>query len=156
MLLDCHERIRSFTAMAQRLASPDAPASPEEVADTAGKVRRYFAVALPLHARDEEESLIPRLRGLDPAVDRELDAMRAEHADHEPILERLVALCDALVADPSRRGELGPALGETADALAHHFVEHLGREEAVIFPALARLAAEERARMVAELRARRA
>jgi iron-sulfur cluster repair protein YtfE (RIC family) len=142
--------------MAQRLARPDAVATPAEVADTAEKVRRYFGVALPLHARDEEESLIPRLRGKDPAVDRELDTMQAEHADHGPILDRLVALCDALVADPSRRVELGPALGELADTLATHFVDHLGREEAVIFPALARLPAEERAQMVAELRARRA
>jgi hypothetical protein len=155
LLLDCHDRIRSFTAMAQRLARGDPAAAPEEVADAAGQVRRYFAVALPLHARDEEESILPRLRGLDPEVDRELDAMHAEHAGHEPLLARLVALCDALAAEPSRRAELGPALGQVADELAGHFAEHLGREERAVFPALGRLSDGERAQIVAELRARR-
>jgi iron-sulfur cluster repair protein YtfE (RIC family) len=154
MLLECHERIRSFTALALRLAGPE-PAPPSEVADAAERVSRYFTKALPLHALDEEESLLPRLRGHDPAVDRELDAMHAEHAAHGPLLDRVVALCDALHADPGRRAELAPALREVAGALERHFVDHLGREEAVIFPALARLAPELRAQMVAELRARR-
>ena len=155
LLLECHERIRTFTALAARLArSPGLPSA--EVADAAARVRRYFAEALPLHARDEEESLLPRLRGRDPEVDRELGEMRREHETHGPVLDPVVELCGALAAEPSRHAALAPALAAAADALALHFDAHLGREERVIFPAIARhLSAAERAQAIAELRARR-
>jgi iron-sulfur cluster repair protein YtfE (RIC family) len=155
LLLECHERIRGFTALARRLGGA-AGVADAEVADAAAKVRRYFVEALPLHAADEEESLLPRLRGRDPAVDRELEAMHREHDEHQAILGRVVALCDALAADPSRHRELGPALAEAAGALERHFEAHLAREEEVIFPAVRReLGDSERARIAEELRARR-
>src|SRR5512138_2428637 len=91
-LLDCHQRIREFTSLAVRLAGarglPD-----EEIRDAAARVHRYFSVALPLHARDEEESLLPRLEGLDPDVDRELAEMMREHAEHGDPTDRVVAAC---------------------------------------------------------------
>lgn len=155
LLLDCHERIRSFTSLAERLArSPEAP--PDEVAAAAAKVRNYFAEALPLHARDEEESMVPRLRGRGAEVDHELDEMRREHVEHEALLGRLVALCDGLAADPARHSALAPELDQVATALREHFVPHLDREERVLFPALRALPEEERTAMVRELRARRA
>jgi iron-sulfur cluster repair protein YtfE (RIC family) len=155
VLLECHERIRAFTAMAARLASASAP-PPREVAEAAAKVRRYFADALPLHAADEEESILPRLRGRDPDVDRELAAMHREHGEHEPVLARVVALCAALAEDPSRHAELAPELGDAAEELARHFEAHLAREEQVVFPAIRRTLGEaERARVAEELRARR-
>jgi len=154
LLLDCHERIRSFTALAQRLArAPGTP--PAEIADAATKVRRYFADALPLHARDEEESMVPRLRGRGAEVERELAEMQREHGEHEPLLARLVALCDALAADPARHAALAPELDQVATALAGHFAAHLDREERVLFPAVRALPEAERAAMVRELRARR-
>ncbi len=68
LLLECHERIRSFLALARRIAEVG-PSAPGTVPEAAARVRRYFTEALPLHARDEEESILPRLRGLDPTVD---------------------------------------------------------------------------------------
>ncbi|HEX9400550.1 MAG TPA: hemerythrin domain-containing protein [Anaeromyxobacter sp.] len=53
----------------------------------------YFTEALPLHARDEEESVLPRLHGRDSAVDAELAAMEREHREHGPPLEVLVRAC---------------------------------------------------------------
>ncbi len=155
LLLECHERIRSFTALADRLAHTPGLA-PAEVADAAAQVRRYFTEALPLHARDEEESVLPRLTGRDPLVDRELVAMTAEHGDHGPILARVVEACDALAATPERHAEVAPELGRAARQLAMHFAAHLAREEEVVFPAVRALPPVERAAIVAELRARRA
>jgi iron-sulfur cluster repair protein YtfE (RIC family) len=153
LLLDCHARIRSFTALAARLAAERPPAT--EVREAALGIRRYFVEALPLHARDEEESLVPRLSGTDPEVDRALAAMRQQHAEHGPVLDRVVGLCDALAEAPERHDALAPELAEAAEALRVHFVGHLAPEEEIIFPAIRRLPAAERDAIQQELRARR-
>jgi hemerythrin-like domain-containing protein len=156
LLLECHARIRAFLALARRMGE----AGPEQRAmlpDAAERVRRYFVEALPLHAEDEEASVLPRLRGRDPALDAELAAMAREHAGHGPPLEALLAACADLGREPARQAELAPAILAAADELGRHFDQHLAREEAVIFPALTRLlTAEERSAMVGEMRARRA
>ncbi len=156
LLLDCHARIRSFLDLAGRLAAAR-HLPPEEIAAAAARVHRYFAQALPLHALDEEQSLLPRIRWRDASVDRELQVMCAEHADHTGPLGRLTGLCSALAAEPGRFSELAPALGRAGSLLASLFAVHLEREERVIFPVARRtLTAAEDARLVAEMRARRA
>ncbi len=156
MLLECHVRIRAFLGLAGRLAASRG-LPPEEIADAADRVQRYFAQALPLHAQDEEQSILPRIQGRDPAVDRELREMRREHGEHVLPLERLTGLCGALAADPERLSELAPAVGLAGSLLASLFAVHLDREERVIFPAVRRtLGRDEDARVVAEMRARRA
>ncbi len=155
LLLECHDRIRSFLALARRVAEAG-PAERDGVPEAASRVRRYFAEALPLHARDEEESILPRLRGREPAVDAELAAMEREHREHGPPLGALVAACAELSRDPARLDELAPTIGRAAEELERHFGEHLRREEAVIFPALRRLLGPaDDAAIVREIRARR-
>lgn len=155
LLLECHERIRSFLALARRLATAGA-AREDEIRDAAERVRRYFTEALPLHAKDEEESLLPRLRGLDPTVDAALEAMAREHEEHGRPLRALIDACEALARDPKRHGEIAPGMAATAEELERHFAGHLRREEEVIFPAVRRLLdARADSRIVTELRARR-
>jgi hemerythrin-like domain-containing protein len=155
MLLECHERIRAFLELARRLGEADA-ASREEVAEAALRVHRYFTEALPLHARDEEESILPRLRGLDPGVDAELATMVAEHQDHDRPLGALVEACAELARAPERLPELRRRVADAAAELAAHFDAHLAREETVIFPALRRLLAPSvDGAIVGEIRARR-
>ncbi len=154
-LLDCHHRIREFTSLAVRLAGarglPD-----EEIRDAAARVHRYFAVALPLHARDEEESLLPRLEGLDPDVDRELAEMMREHGEHADPTERVLTACASLQRDPKLLDTVAPALDAAARTLQRHFDEHLAREERVIFPAIReRLDAATQETIQAEMRERR-
>lgn len=156
LLLECHGRIREFVGMARRLGEA-ANADPEAVRDAARRVRRYFDEALPLHAQDEEESILPRLHGRDPALDRELDAMTREHRQHEAPLSRLIEACRALERDPARLAELRGAVAAPAAELEEHFARHLAREETVIFPASRRLLAQgEDEAVVREIRARRA
>src|SRR4051812_25565021 len=78
ILLECHERIRSFTGLARRLASTHG-LSEEEVRDAAARVTRYFSEALPLHVADEEQSILPRLSGRSPELDAALNGMQREH-----------------------------------------------------------------------------
>lgn len=155
LLLECHERIRSFLALAQRIAA----AGPEEAAavpEAAARVRRYFTQALPLHAQDEEETIVPRLRGLDPAVDAALQEMTREHAEHEAPLAALVGACEELANGPGRLEALAPVVARAASELERHFAVHLAREEEIIFPAMRRLL--DRSvddQIVREIRARR-
>ncbi len=154
LLLECHDRIRAFLLFARRIgqAAADDPGVPE----AAVRVHRYFTQALPLHARDEEDSVLPRLRGREPAVDAELAAMVREHADHERPLGALVAACALLAREPGRHAALAPAIASATAELERHFEAHLRREEEVVFPALRRLLdADARAAIARELRARR-
>jgi iron-sulfur cluster repair protein YtfE (RIC family) len=156
LLVDCHARIRHFAGLAARLAAQEA-AAPAEVAEAAGAVARYFTEALPLHARDEEESIVPRLRGREPALDAALDVMQREHGEHGAPLARVIAACRVLTGAPGRLAELAPALSRDTAFLVRHFDAHLANEEEAIFPALRRLLGpEEDAALAAEIRARRA
>jgi iron-sulfur cluster repair protein YtfE (RIC family) len=155
LLLECHERIRSFLALSRRIAEAG-PADLAAVPEAAARVRRYFTQALPLHARDEEDSILPLLRGLEPAVDSALEEMTREHAEHEAPLAELVGACEELARDPGRHAALAPVVARATAELERHFAMHLEREEKVVFPAMRRLldrAADER--IVREIRARR-
>ena len=156
MLLECHQRIRTFSAMACRLAEAT-DASAEEVREAAHAVRRYFNEALPLHVADEELTLRPRLFGREEALDAALVRMSAEHVGHQSALTSLLAHCERLERVPTDLPVVHEQLGRTATALEADLAAHLDHEEAVVLPAVERLlSADVQAAMVAELRARRA
>lgn len=146
LLHDCHARIRRFGAMAGSIAAAD-DAADAEVRDAALAVARYFREALPLHVADEEHSIAPRLHGVDAA----LAAMHREHEAHGPLVADLIETCTRVAEAPARRAELAAP----AAAAVAAFEAHLADEERTIFPAIARLSAEDQAAIVAELRARR-
>lgn len=137
-LLECHDRIRGMTELAVRLGGMRGLPAPD-IVDAATRVHRYFSRSLPLHARDEEESLVPRLVGRDPELDQALAEMAAEHREHDEPVGRVLALCAELVDKPERHAELAPSLVDAARELERHFALHLDREEHVIFPAARRL-----------------
>lgn len=156
LLLDCHERIRTFSSLAVRLALlPDVP--PAERAEAATRVERYFTLALPKHVEDEDLTLAPRLRelGLSPEAQRALEEMMRQHQEIEARLATLGPLWRLLSVSPERHGELAPRLGGS-EPLAKLLEEHLRLEESALFPeARARLAPETLEAMAAEMRARR-
>jgi iron-sulfur cluster repair protein YtfE (RIC family) len=156
LLLECHERIRTFIGIARRIAGAhDSP--PAEVRAAAARVTRYFSESLPLHVADEEQSILPRLQGKDPAIDAVLAEMHLEHERHEPQLEALLGTCRMIEQFPERLAEWAPGLAAVATALEQDFLGHLEKEEKVILPAIRNLASEkERHAMLHELRARRA
>ncbi len=135
LLLACHERIRSFIAMARRIATASG-----DVREPAGQVRRYFAEAFPLHVADEEELLAipPRIHD--------------DHVMHAPAIEQLVAMCAAI----EQGGPVPPELAPLAERLERELEEHLQIEERDVFPALRLLPEAERARIRDAIRARRA
>lgn len=154
MLLECHVRIRSFAAMAVSVAErSDTPSI--EVSSACIRVERYFSEALPLHVRDEEESIAPRLRGRSSAVDAALDSMHEQHELHVDLLARVLAASAVLRSSP-RDPRARAALLLVARPLRAVLEPHLLAEEEIVFPAVrALLSTADQAAILGELRARR-
>jgi hemerythrin-like domain-containing protein len=152
-LLDCHQRIRRFTQIARQLGQP----SPvEEVAEAAAALQRYFTVALPLHAADEDQSIAPRLVAVVPELAELLERMTAEHAPLHQTVADLLPLWQAITVEPARQAELAPRLLAPAAWLGELFEPHLRVEEELIFPVMSeRLTPAVTAQILAEQRARR-
>lgn len=154
LVLDCHERIRHFSTLAVRLARERA--SDDERRGVASSIARYFEQALPLHVRDEEESILPRLHGRDAEVDAALASMRDEHADHEAWRAELVARTREISIDAATYESHVERLRALAPDFQDALLAHLEPEERIIVPALTRLlTVEERRAILGEMRARR-
>jgi iron-sulfur cluster repair protein YtfE (RIC family) len=139
-LLECHERIRRFTAMATRLAGAlEAPAA--QVVEAAAQLERYFATALPLHVADEDGTVLPRLlaAGPDGPVREALEQMEQEHRLIDALLLPQLEAWRRLQAQPGQLPALAPGLVERALRLGEAMEPHLQREERIVFPALERL-----------------
>jgi hemerythrin-like domain-containing protein len=153
LLLECHDRIRNFTALARAIGERSDDTESDAV-DACARVERYFCEALPLHEADEEQSVLPRLQGRSAEVEQALAAMQEQHGAHAVKVADLLAASTALRGSPSD-GALRHDLAAAARELQRAFDAHLELEERVIFPALAALPPEVRAALVSELRARR-
>jgi hemerythrin-like domain-containing protein len=156
VFLDCHQRMRQFTALAADLAArPTATA--DDVREVAAKVHRYFTIALPLHEEDEEASLFPRLLGHAPELGPRIASLREDHAAHASWVASLLAICEQLQAAPERAEALRASLARTAQALADAWRTHLAAEEQEIFPAVRTvLSAKDKADIREEMKERRA
>lgn len=153
LLTACHARIRHFAKLAHEIARrPEL--TPDETIARCHEVQRYFAEALPLHVADEEESLLPRLRGRRAAIDDALTQMHVQHTQHEPLLSALDRALSAVAAQPGDAAERA-RLEAVAAPLGPALEYHLALEEREIFPALAQLDPATEAAIVRELRARR-
>jgi len=155
-LLACHERIRHFIDLGARLAASDGPA-PDEIRSIASSVTRYFLESLPLHATDEETSLLPRLQGHDRLLDAALDRMCREHREHDAVIAELLRVTEAMAAQPSCWSGQRQRLSSLCRALEETFEVHLAQEEQIVFPAVDTfLSAGQRDEIAAEMAARRA
>lgn len=135
LLTSCHARIRHFSAMAVTLAeTTDAPE--HEIAEAARQLYRYFAHALPLHAEDEDESVLPRLAGRTAELDSRLERMRAEHGRIDELLAPQLEAWQVLAERPAELATLAPRLSPTGRELRSFLGEHLESEEKYIFVAL--------------------
>jgi len=135
LLLECHERIPRFTALAARLAAAGSPTM-AETKETARQIHRYFVESFPLHLADEDEDLAPRLAGSNSELDRALARMTTDHTAHEHAVARLVAICAVLEQEPSRRRPLARDLAGAASDLRARLEPHLELEERIVFPAV--------------------
>lgn len=131
LLLACHARIRHFARLAFTVgARPELPAA--EVKAATAHCLRYFLEALPLHVRDEEDSVLPRLTGRSPGLDATLAQIRAQHFAHEGRLDSLVGALRAVHGRPNEV-QLHRQLSATASRVETDLLEHLRLEEGQVF-----------------------
>lgn len=153
-LVECHGRIRKFLGFGRALAST-AGVPREEVHMVAGQIRRYFAVAFPMHRQDEEELIAPVLAEAEAELDAALAKMVHDHADHAAQVVRLVELCADLEREPELLPRHAAELAAIVGDLEAELEPHLQLEEHLIFPALRELPRARRDEILRAMRARR-
>ena len=157
MLLACHQRIRNFTGIATRIADAHGAAGPE-VANAAEAVHRYYAVALPLHEQDENDSVYPRLRRklTDENERASLQAMVDQHGPIHEVVAKLLPRWEELKRAPEKLNGYVDELREDAERLQELWNEHLALEEEIVFPLIrARLSDDDLRDIHAEMKRRR-
>lgn len=156
-LLQCHERIRNHLAIAQRLCDADgAKVPPEQLATAAETVRKYFSSAYLQHTREEDEVVFRVLLGFSAAIDTETRIAVTEHEDLEGPIAAIIALCSRIASYPADCANETKELRRELAALTPLLLNHLKREESVIFPAfLTHIAPEIREQVFLEIRRRR-
>lgn len=135
LLTACHDKVRRFAALCDRLAEHTARHGADDQARTAAAgIVRYFTIAAPLHHEDEEADLFPALRRL--GEDAPMATMQALEDDHDAL--------DALweQARPWLEAVQQGSAGAAPEALAQfaaRYLRHIEREEREVFPFAARL-----------------
>lgn len=156
LLLESHERIRYFTALALKVVRP--PAMPAaERQEALVRVERFFTVDLPLHFEDEEVLLVHRVWAARPSTRAllALEVMSRQHRDIECLLVSLLKSWRVLRESPERHAALADELLPVSIRFSALMEAHLEVEERIVFPeARACLPAESVASLGVELRAR--
>lgn len=160
LLSDCHRRIEMFLGSLDRAAAVADQRLGSESRSALEAALRYFREAAPKHTADEEESLFPRLRGMQhPELKQAIETLAPLEQEHRR--------ADALHADVDRLGraclERGPLSPEDAQLfqqamaeLLSIYKEHIRIEDEVLFPVAGRLlSAADKTAIAGEMVARR-
>ncbi|MEY4765364.1 MAG: hypothetical protein RI907_2037 [Pseudomonadota bacterium] len=138
LLNACHDKVRHFSKLAQRLRDHVAAHGCDRQArEAATAVLRYFNLAAPLHHQDEDLDLYPALLALgDDALTQQVERLSAQHG---PLHEQWVALRPWLEALASGATPVAPA--PDVDAFAQGYRAHAQAEEQLLYPHASRLSA---------------
>ena len=161
MLGDCHRRIERFLNVLVTVAAREkgGPLTEEHKAALETSLR-YFREGAPKHTADEEESLFPRLRRIDPAITRailaRIDCLEQDHECAGKAHDEVDRLGQLWLT----RGQLSPneasQLSTLLDQLAKLYRNHIAIEDTEIFPFAANmLPPSDRKAVGAEMAARR-
>ena len=144
LLSDCHRRVESFLRalllVTEQAKGGELNSKQREGLQTA---LRYFREAAPKHTADEEESLFPRMRAVDPASTGEaLEKIAALEADHE-VAGKSHDAVEQLGQKWLATGSLSVAetdvLTEHLRSLHSIYGKHIAVEDNEIFPLAAKI-----------------
>jgi hemerythrin-like domain-containing protein len=161
MLGDCHRRIERFLNVLVTVAAREKGGPLTEQQRTALETSlRYFREAAPKHTADEEESLFPRLRRLDPAGSQailtRIDSLEQDHECAQKAHDEVDRLGQLWLTNGRLSPEEALRLSTVLDQLARLYRNHIAIEDSEVFPfAASVLPPSERSSVGAEMAARR-
>ena len=161
MLGDCHRRIERFLNVLVTVAAREKGGPLTEQQRTALETSlRYFREAAPKHTADEEESLFPRLRRLDPvgsqAILTRIDSLEQDHECAQKVHGEVDRLGQLWLTNGRLSPEEALRLSTVLDQLARLYRNHIAIEDSEVFPfAASVLHPSERSSVGAEMAARR-
>jgi iron-sulfur cluster repair protein YtfE (RIC family) len=148
----CHDKIRAFLDLAEKVAARDG--QPEVVEEGAADVGRYFGSAFQEHVEDENVSVFPRLAARADLALPLADRAIAEHVRDDLLVRELTSLSLA-IAEQRATAQTFQRLADVVKELGPRLRDHLEFEEELLFPMLADLPPEEERAIKDEMRARR-
>ena len=161
MLGDCHRRIERFLNVQVTLATREkgGPLTEEDRAALETSLR-YFREAAPKHTADEEESLFPRLRRIDPAKTQAIlarvDSLEQDHECVGKAHDEVDRLGQRWLTRGRLSTEDASRLSTVLDQLAKLYRNHIAIEDTEVFPLATRiLSASDREAVGVEMAARR-
>jgi hemerythrin-like domain-containing protein len=161
MLGDCHRRIERFLNVQVTLATREkgGPLTEEDRAALETSLR-YFREAAPKHTADEEESLFPRLRRIDPAKTQAIlarvDSLEQDHECAGKAHDEVDRLGQRWLTRGRLSTEDASRLSTVLDQLAKLYRNHIAIEDTEVFPLATRiLSASDREAVGVEMAARR-
>lgn len=158
MLKDCHRRIERFLHILCTVAAQASgrPLNEEESAAVSAALH-YFEESGPRHNADEEDSLFPRLRALQPNSPLpQLAHLESDHREAELLHHQVESLYRSWIGSGSLAdSDLHSLLAATA-CLQRIYADHIHLEESTIFTHAAQVLDEAAiAAISAEFQARR-
>jgi hemerythrin-like domain-containing protein len=148
MLRACHRRIERALTVMERVAAAEASGALDAPTQEAlRQTLHYFRTGVPRHAKDEEESLFPRMRRAlgdrAPAAAALLDTLQEEHVAADTIHQELEALGEGLLdAGRFAASRDRARFSELIDSLRQLYQQHIRHEDNELFP-LAALVVDE-------------
>lgn len=132
-LLECHERMRRFLAIGERLAGAHGAPEPE-VQNAARDLERYFSGAFLRHAEDEDVRVLPTLVEAGAPITALQAELRAQHQALDQALGGLLLAWRRLIAAPKELDALRAELQSQQAHFAALLSSHLAKEEAELMP----------------------
>jgi hemerythrin-like domain-containing protein len=153
LLLSCHDKVRYFSALTDRLADHVRQHGVDaEASQAAVNILRYFELALPNHHADEEKDVFPALGTLnDAAVNSAIATLLAEHVRLDKEWCELHPWLRRVAQGVAQQDEVPSGTASFAWA----YMAHAEHEEHTVFPAIERLPPETVASLANSMRARR-
>lgn len=143
LLLACHDKVRHFANLAQRLRDhlnklPEAAPVDTPAQEAAQAILRYFTVAAPLHHADEEIDLFPALRLVGtPELRAHVDTLTAEHSELGGLWQNLQTWLQDIAKGHAHRPP------DCVDDFALRYSAHAQREEDEVYPSATHLSVDQ-------------
>ena len=159
LLSDCHRRIEMFLGSLQAVATVVDAQPDEETRRALDGALRYFREAAPKHTADEEQSLFPRLRGINtPQVQTafsKLEELEGDHRWAEPLHDEVERLgLEYLESAQFSSAQVERFRKAVAD-LTVMYKRHIALEDGILFPVASQALSPEDKHAIAEEMAER-